>query len=404
MFRARPIFFTFAFLGGVLFAPLPVGSQTPPAPSQAAPPQATPPAAEKGKPAAPSTREIFPDYFEEMRLFILEISKHIRASNPDFVILLQNGMQLMNKAIKPDPWLSPIAIESTEKPKTKGKTKRRTKPRKEQPIIGGTRFIPARKFMRAIDGFLVEALQVGNPDFDLLPGEDEMKRFKERLKLAETAVDHKLTVLVMDYARTPKMVDESYKRNKSNGFVSFAAHKLATEMDSPPPYPKHPFEENSDSILSLSKIRNFLYLRNTESFGREDEYVLKLHENNYDLIVVDVFHKSKPLSKQAVETLKFKKLGSRRMVLAYMDIGTVANYMYYWQPEWWDRLPNWVAEEHPDDPDNKFYVEFWRKEWREIVTGSPGAFIQGILNLGFDGVVLGGMESVNYFIGATEGW
>jgi cysteinyl-tRNA synthetase len=244
---------------------------------------------------------------------------------------------------------------------------------------------------------------VGNPDFDRLPGDDEIKGFRERLKLAETAVDNNLTVLVMDYAKTPKMIDLSYQRNKKSGLVSSAVHQLASDLNGPPPYPKRPRDENSESILSLAKVRNFLYLRNTEIFGREDEYVLKLHENNYDLIIVDVFHKSRPLSKQAVETLKYKKLGTRRMVLAYMDIGTVANHMYYWRPEWWDRPPHWVAEEHPDGPD-KYYAEFWRPEWQDIITGSPQAFIQGIQNLGFDGVVLGGMESVNYFVGATDGW
>ncbi len=305
-------------------------------------------------PAAPA-----PDYREEMRRLIQTIGAFARQNRRDFLIIPQNGLELLTKV---------DAIDSTKR-------------------------APARAYMRSIDGVLQEALYFGDPEFDKpLP---EMRREK-LLTLTELARTNGLRVLVMDYARTPKTVDDSHRRNTAKGYVSFTAHARAPELGSLPPYPKRPYHENGASVLSLKAVRNFLYLRDSAPFGRQDEFTMTLRGTNFDMVVVDVFHGRTPLTKRAVEGLKYKKAGGRRLVLAYMDIGSAARYRHYWQPKWREGAPRWISEPFRGDPD-RYHVEYWRAEWQKIITGDTKSYVYGIIDLGFDGVVLDGVETYRYF-------
>ena len=141
---------------------------------------------------------------------------------------------------------------------------------------------------------------------------------------------------------------------------------------------------------------DFLALDDTSGFGRQDEFVLEMHDTNFDMLIVDVFHGRKPLTKRAVETLKFKKVGGRRLVLAQLDIGSAASFLYYWQPKWREGSPLWISAPVREDPD-RYRVEFWRPEWQRIITGDTESYVYGIIDLGFDGGILGGLDSYRFF-------
>ena len=129
---------------------------------------------------------------------------------------------------------------------------------------------------------------------------------------------------------------------------------------------------------------------------------MKMHETNYDLLIVDVLHGRKPLSRQAVETLKFKKIGDRRLVFAAVNIGSAANYRYYWKQTWREGSPGWINAPVRDDPD-RYQVQFWRPEWQRIIYGDTNSYLYGIIALGFDGVLLEGIEeSYRFFEGGGE--
>ena len=164
----------------------------------------------------------------------------------------------------------------------------------------------------------------------------------------------------MDYADTPKTIQEARALAAKQGFLFFGAPARGLDLNALPAYPSRPFGENPNNVLSLSDAKNFLVLRDSAAFGRQDEFTLRLHGTNYDLVAVNVFHTlGEPLSKQAVETLKYKKIGARRLVFAFMDIGTAASYAYYWKPGWREGSPIWISAPTPDDPD-RYFVEYWR--------------------------------------------
>ena len=302
---------------------------------------------------------------ETMRKLIQSISAFARGYRRDFVVIAQSGLELLVKRDLDDE----------------------------------TRVAPARTYMRSIDGVLQEALFYGSPEMDKPTSKD---RREALLKLTQTATKNGLTVLVMDYARTRKAVDAAYRLSRARGYAPFVANDVASALSSLPPYPRYPVDANSANVMSLQGVKNFLYLRNTSGFGRQDEFAIKLHGTNFDLVVVDVFHRTgEPLSRRAVETLKFKKLGARRLVLAHMNIGAAETDRFYWRPHWREGSPIWISAPYPGSPD-KYFVEYWRPVWQQIITGNTNSYVYGIVDQGFDGVLLDGLEAYRYFEGGIE--
>jgi cysteinyl-tRNA synthetase, unknown class len=316
---------------------------------------------------SPTTGSIGPLFEprEEMRKFIQNISTFARRYRRNFTIITQNGLALLTKSDSGDE----------------------------------TQALPARTYMRSIDGVLQEALFYGLPEMDKPTTKD---RRDVLLNLAGVAKKNGVKVLVLDYAKTPKTIAEAYRASRAKGLVGFVAPAVGLEINAVPRYPRYPAGANSTSIISLKSIKNFLYIRDSSAFGRQDEFALKLHGNNFDAVVVDIFHRTgEPLSMRAVETLKFKKLGARRLVLAYLNIGAAESHRSYWKSHWREGSPLWISAPYPGDAD-KYFVEFWRPEWRKIINGNTDSYIYGIVKQGFDGVVLDGVDAYRYFEGGME--
>ena len=260
-------------------------------------------------------------------------------------------------------------------------------------VVDETRFSPARTYMRTIDGVLIDGLFFGDRVFGE-PVADEIRA--RNLRLMGIAKNNGLSVFVMDYGTDHKTIEESNRLNREKGFISTTVHAPLAELGSLPPYPRRPFGESSNSVLSMKDISTFAYISNSAAFGQPTEFAMQMHETNYDLIVVDVMHGRIPLSKRAVETLKYKKVGGKRLVFARANIGTAATHRFYWKPTWGEGSPDWISVPLRDDPDS-YYVQFWRPEWQRIITGDTKSYIYGLVALGFDGVVLEGMEDAYRF-------
>ena len=320
-----------------------------------------------GETGSPVTGPIGPLFEprEEMRKFIGEISAFARRYRRNFTVLTQNGLELLTKSDSGDE----------------------------------TQSLPARTYMRSIDGVIQEALFYGLPEMDKPTTKD---RRDALLTLAAVGKQNGLKILALDYAKTPKPIDAAYRLSRAKGLVAFVSPAVGLEINTVPRYPRHPAGANATSIISLKSIKNYLYIRDSSAFGRQDEFALKLHDNNFDAVIVDVFHRTgEPLSKRAVETLKYKKLGARRLVLAYLNIGAAESHRFYWKSHWREGSPLWISAPYPGDAD-KYFVEFWRPEWRKMITGDTDSYVYGIVKQGFDGVVLDDVEAYRYFEGGME--
>jgi len=327
------------------------------------------PVDDTGLPITPGTQGALINYREEMRLFVQSISAYARGLRPNFVVVANGGLDLL---VKRDP-------------------------------VEETKVAPARAYMRALDGVLQEGMffdvKRGDRAFGTPPVEG---RRKSLFDMAAFAQRNGLKVLTLDYGKTKAVVDAAYKQASAKGYISLVSDTPSTDIHRLPTYPSRPFDENATNIASLDKVKNFAVIRNSAPFGRQDAFALKMHDTNYDLIAVEVFHGRRPLSRRAVETLKYKKVGTRRLVFAYMDIGSAASYHYYWQPDWREGSPIWISAPRPDDPD-RYSVEFWREEWKQIISGDTNSYTYGLIAQGFDGVIVDGLESYKFFESDNQG-
>jgi cysteinyl-tRNA synthetase, unknown class len=287
------------------------------------------------------------DYRHEMRRFVQDLSAYAKTQNPSFFIIPQNGHEL-------------LLNNPTD-------------------------------YFKAIDGVGQESLFFGYPQDDQ-PTPSESRDYL--ISLLNIAKSNQIRVLVTDYCQTPQNVDASYAQNAQNGYLSFAANRR--DLDQIPPYPPQPSNKNNQDINSLTQAQNFLYLINPGAFETRQAFLEALQQTNYDLIFIDLFTGQNALTAEEVATLKQKKDGGRRLVVAYMSIGEAEDYRYYWQISWAMTPPEWLDAENPNWAGN-YKVQYWNPDWQRIIFGHTNAYLDRILNAGFDGVYLDIIDAFEYY-------
>jgi cysteinyl-tRNA synthetase, unknown class len=114
----------------------------------------------------------------------------------------------------------------------------------------------------------------------------------------------------------------------------------------------------------------------------------------YDLVVIDYGfdrRNATAFPREVVDLMRTRPDGRQRLVLAYFSIGEAEDYRYYWQDSWLKNRPEWLEPENPDWPGN-YLVQYWHPEWQALLFGGPNAYLDRIIDAGFDGVYLDGAD------------
>ncbi|WP_164997832.1 endo alpha-1,4 polygalactosaminidase [Methanolobus psychrotolerans] len=294
------------------------------------------------------------DYRQQMRDFVIGISTYSKQKNPDFMIIPQNGQELLTSGGEAD-----------------------------DPIV--------QDYIAAIGGVGREDLFFGYDDDNVATEEEDSEYMASLLDVAR---DNGVVVLVTDYCWTKSFVNASYRENANRGYISFAAD--SRDLDTIPDYPAEPYNVNSNDIQSLDDAENFLYIINPEESGSKEEFLESLQETDYDVILIDLFFYDLPLTSDDISSLKTKSNGGSRRVIAYMSIGEAEDYRYYWDGSWSTGSSEWLEAENPDWGGN-YKVRYWNEEWQSVIYGNEDAYLDMILDAGFDGVYLDIIDAFEYF-------
>jgi cysteinyl-tRNA synthetase len=137
----------------------------------------------------------------------------------------------------------------------------------------------------------------------------------------------------------------------------------------------------------LSEIKSWAFqLQNVDP--------IEIRGSPYDLVVIDYGfdrRNATAFPREVVELMRTRPDGRKRLVLAYFSIGEAENYRYYWQDSWLTNRPEWLEPENPDWPGN-YLVQYWHPGWRALLMGNPNAYLDRIIDAGFDGVYLDGID------------
>jgi cysteinyl-tRNA synthetase len=293
------------------------------------------------------------DYREAMRDFVIGISTYAKAIDQSFLIIPQNGHELLTQD-------------------------------------GTAAGRPATEYIAAIDGIGREDLFYGYDDDDVRTPPDITAQWLPFMGLAKTGG---LAVLVTDYCSTREHVDDSYARN--TGYIPFAAD--SRDLDDIPAYPEEPIDVNEDDISSLSDARNFLYLIDPGGFSDRAAFLNAVRDTDYDIVLIDLFDDDgEPLSRGDIGSLKVKRNGGKRLVIAYLSIGEAEDYRYYWDPLWSEDPPAWLGAENENWAGN-YSVHYWEPEWQRIIYGGGDSYLKMIIDAGFDGAYLDIIDAFERF-------
>jgi cysteinyl-tRNA synthetase, unknown class len=279
---------------------------------------------------------------KKMQDFVIELSEYSKGIDPSFLIIPQNGEELMYQFLE--------ASEGFD-----------------------------NGFMKAIDAFSVENV--------FYNGSFSTNNYRLSLLLQAKT---KIPIFVSDYTKTQSDFDSSIIFNSDAGFISFprvSSNLKYTEI------PSFIFNEYSNDIEKIKDVKNYLIIINSDNFISKQSFLDSLQSTNFDLIILNAFYKNEAFKPSEIESLKTKANGGKRLVLSSVSIGTAENNRYYWQNDWKLNSPKWLNKEKNE---NEVWVKFWKKEWKTIIYGNDNSYLKKIINSGFDGAYLVNIESFHF--------
>lgn len=312
-----------------------------------------------------------PNYRELMRDVIVALGQYARENKPSFQIIIDGGQDLLARG----EWendlddLHRAEIAGAQSDDERFLLKLFSP---EHPIAIGS---PIRRYISVVNGLLVKNQICSGAKGKLSP---------QTKKIVD---DYGLSVIDIEHC--------SSEKEKKNALLELAGKKIPVHADTDKtaafdsiPENQEPFLENPANIDSVGKVRNMLVLTNTRKFADKDLLIKTLGETNYDLLIVDPFFKhSIPMTKEDVKELQTKKIGSKRLVFAVLDVSKAQDTRLYWEKTWKQGSPVWLRFQSKTDPSG-IIVDYWNPAWKRIL----GVYFKSIMELGFDGIVLQGID------------
>lgn len=292
-----------------------------------------------------STEIIVDEAGTKMQDLVVALANYARSQKENFMVIPQNGVELLFN--------------------------------QQDPKLGFN-----KNYVQAIDGLGVEELFNNGG----LQADDE------RLDMLKM-LDHK-PVFVSDFINKNQDKNLASNKIKKHHFIPFVRTDQNYHYTFIPA--GLPCDEHNSDVTNLNQVRNYLYLINNERFDHKLTFISAIQATNYDLIIMDLFFNDQSFTSDEINSLKTKANGGKRLVIAYLNIGSAENFRYYWESDWNLRRPHWMQKKYAGYPD-EYWVEFWHPQWQKILFGHAEAYLDRILLSGFDGAYLDNVEAY-YFL------
>ena len=298
-----------------------------------------------------------PNYREYMRSIVEDLAVYAHARNPKFIVVTRGGFDLLDwsqreydlEEVKRDP-LAKVNMGAVMR-------------------VG----MIMRRYLQRVDGVMLNG-QLCAPL--RVPQDDLGTMMKQGVKF-----------LSIEHCRDDQVGMQALQAAQRAGIVSHVdtdAEDLFAKVPR-----RRPVPENAGNVENLSEAKNMLVMTESHAFSDREEWIEALRANNYDVLVTDAFFRgNQSLTKDDIHKLKFKELGARRMVLARINVGFAEDERFYFKREWRPGEPTWIKGFDSDQP-GAYVVEYWNPAWKAII----GKYFAGIMDLGFDGIVIDGVEA-----------
>lgn len=306
------------------------------------------------------------NYRDQMRNNVIMLSRYAKGRNANFEILVHDSRDLMRKGL----WEYHLdgynnarkqGIDAAD-PSFLAKL-RDMKP--EEETVGTS----ANDYLKNIDAIVLNNYFCSKQDF---------------------APSDNLKLISIDYCPTDETFDEAIQESVGRNALMYGFNN-----------PQYAFKntknqviinENAVNINNIGEAQNILFLLDSSLYQDRFAYLQDIRNSNFDVIVISPFYKGEPLSIEEIHSLKFKKNGTTRRIIAAFNIAETDDGKYYWKQGWKIGSPSWLKRLSFVDPQG-IIVEYWNKEWQKIISN----YFKGIVDSGFDGAFLTGLENHKYF-------
>jgi endo-alpha-1,4-polygalactosaminidase (GH114 family) len=312
--------------------------------------------------------EKIPNHRQFMRDIVVALADYAKKRNPRFVILARNAPGLLVKETREWKW----------------ETLRDPDHAEQYPKVGTVN----RTYLKAIDGLLIDGLTYGVPDY----GKPTDPEIVKPLQAAGAAIrDDGRRLLSIDYCDTKAAIVEAETKAAKAGALAYIDRDGNRDLGRlPRELPRH---ENAARVTDIVQARNYLPMLRSDTYGSRADWVDALAATNYDLLILDTFWRgTDSLAFDQIKKLKYKRLGSDRLIFGMLPLALARDTRFYWKPEWKLGNPSFLAAHDPDDPAETI-VNYWDPKWKELI----GQYMQGIVDLGVDGVLLDQLDAYLYF-------
>ena len=130
----------------------------------------------------------------------------------------------------------------------------------------------------------------------------------------------------------------------------------------------------------------------SSNYTDKQSYLNAIRNTNFDVVILDAFFEEELLSSAEVNSLKTKVDGGKRLVIAYISVGSAEKYRYYWKKNWGLHRPAWLKKKY-DGYKDEIWVKYWHKDWKEIMYGNDDSYFKKIINSNFDGAFMDNVEA-----------
>jgi len=312
------------------------------------------------------------NYREGMRANILMLADYAKKQRADFQIIAHEGQQLLSQNLWERHLLGYNNARRYEINAADPSFLLKAKDSSDliEPAIGSL----ARRYLSVLDAIALNNIYCGSQPVH----EDFWNK-------------HGIAVITVENCPDENSFDQAIIRSAFDKRLFYGFDDLRYAFNDIAHQPL--INETAKNVTSVKNAKNILFLTDDTKFAQKADLIKALRNTNYDTVIISpLFHGQERYSPEEIRSLQFKKNGTRRLLIAEMNISEATGNAYYWHPDWRIGAPAWLNRMSFVN-DNAVITSYWHPEWQKIIS----RHFKGIVDSGFDGVFLTGLENYRYF-------
>lgn len=87
--------------------------------------------------------------------------------------------------------------------------------------------------------------------------------------------------------------------------------------------------------MSVNDAKNMLILTDESEYQDKYEFIDAIRNTNYDIVIIQpLFKRNQTYTPEEIASLQYKKNGTKRLLIAQMNVSEANGRDYFWQKDW----------------------------------------------------------------------